>query len=1058
MVLVFLSMAALYPLQLADANLLPNPTLAEGWAFPRGWTAQGGAEGRVAWVASADGSVSGLRLTMASARDWIGVGTTARIECGAGESLTVAAWIRTAGPVAGRTRLFVRFFDSDGGFIGQDGPELPAGADRWTRVTGLVVAPRNAASCDVSLQVWDAGAVVELTGPQLVRGGYASAPVPAAPPEVPLDEVPLPRHLRPDADGDRIPDEAEQVLGTDPAVPDPTARATRRRTTSFQTPTAYMPENDIKTDVVIIAGNSEESIRTWAAMGYEPHVMAGFRAAQDYVEQYPGDAQVTPDGTMLTCGPGSYYMVPTERRRAIFEQYFFEAVARGARAACPEEPEFFIQATHSDSFRQLYERAYGTRWEPPGVSVDARYRACRLQADLQQMLLEACWDGARRADPNALCFLLAHSPVNYAAWGIVCPHWQTLSTGRVDGLVGQVWTGTARSPVRLRGAEAERTFENAYLEYASLVGLARGLPTELWFLMDPLEDNPNRTMEDYFDNYRRTLCAALFFPEVDCYEVMPWPTRIFGRVPDEFATVICSVVGVLADIQNHAESDISPKRPGIATFVADSLQWQRADPAPSTMDSFYGLCLPLLADGVPVEVAQLERASEAGYLEPYRTLLLCYDAMKPINPATHTGISEWVRSGGNLIVVGGNDEYNNLDEWWRRAGYSCPQDHLFAQLGLDVGSADFAAGGTGVWTEVARTEYRGRLLENQGEVVLDLTRFATEHPCVALRFEDTIKSDGWGPLVTRVVVEATWDGVPVRYDFAPATPGERTFMYIPGGATTAPGMRFADANESFAYAFPVDIGSPVTARVTIGNQYAISASGVSATRLRFEGDLLGDAVEAEPWLPVTTYRADGLPALRDSAGRALVFRAGIGAGTVTFCGLPARVFCASEQWDALLPRLLPEPTEPAGGMVARRGPYVSAKATESGRVELVGDFVDLLTADLRVLHDVAVAAGDCRLLRDWTEIRRQGLPRLLAASAHVELLREEAGATRLFLQGPLGTPGVARLYCGDRTARIAAVAGPSVGAQAFSLIQEEDTALIRYPCDPIGVAISVVYE
>ena len=130
----------------------------------------------------------------------------------------------------------------------------------------------------------------------------------------------------------------------------------------------------------------------------------------------------------------------------------------------------------------------------------------------------------------------------------------------------------ARAPPR--GDTRERTFENAYLEYASLVGLARDTGIDLWFLMDPLEDNPDRSMADYYGNYVRTLAASLFFPEVSKYETMPWPTRIFGRVPDEFATTICTVVGALADIQNHAEWSITGASAD-ATSVADSLQWQR---------------------------------------------------------------------------------------------------------------------------------------------------------------------------------------------------------------------------------------------------------------------------------------------------------------------------------------------------------------------------------------------------------------------------------------------------------------------------------------------------
>ena len=62
--------------------------------------------------------------------------------------------------------------------------------------------------------------------------------------------------------------------------------------------------------------------------------------------------------------------------------------------------------------------------------------------------------------------------------------------------------------------------------------MVRPTGRKVWFLADPVEDNPNRSWNDYKRNYECTLTASLFWPEVSRYEVMPWPDRIFqGKYP-----------------------------------------------------------------------------------------------------------------------------------------------------------------------------------------------------------------------------------------------------------------------------------------------------------------------------------------------------------------------------------------------------------------------------------------------------------------------------------------------------------------------------------------------
>jgi len=72
----------------------------------------------------------------------------------------------------------------------------------------------------------------------------------------------------------------------------------------------------------------------------------------------------------------------------------------------------------------------------------------------------------REAESRRCARMVAvHSAANYYAWDIIYPHYECLMLPNLQEIVGQVWTGTARAACRYEGQMAERTFENAFLEY-----------------------------------------------------------------------------------------------------------------------------------------------------------------------------------------------------------------------------------------------------------------------------------------------------------------------------------------------------------------------------------------------------------------------------------------------------------------------------------------------------------------------------------------------------------------------------------------------------------------
>jgi hypothetical protein len=292
-----------------------------------------------------------------------------------------------------------------------------------------------------------------------------------------------------------------------------------------------------------------------------------------------------------------------------------------------------------------------------------------------------------------------HSLINYAQWCIVSPESSLARVKGCDGYIAQVWTGTSRTPNRYCGEVRSRTFETAFLEYGAMQNLVRATGRQVWYLNDPVEDNPDYHWADYQENWESTLTASLFQPEVFKYEVAPWPKRVFtGRyphsappedrrpIPPAYATELQTVFNALNDMnQPRVKWDCGTT--GIGVMVSDSLMFQRGQPAPSDpyLGNFYGMAMPLVMRGIPVTPVQLENDTVPHYLDGFHVLFLSYDGQKPLSPDVHPPLAEWVKRGGILVFCDKDaDPYLKVREWWNSNGnhYATPREHLFQLLGL----------------------------------------------------------------------------------------------------------------------------------------------------------------------------------------------------------------------------------------------------------------------------------------------------------------------------------------------------------------------------------------
>ncbi|HPP58658.1 MAG TPA: hypothetical protein PLT82_05950 [Candidatus Hydrogenedens sp.] len=484
--------------------------------------------------------------------------------------------------------------------------------------------------------------------------------------------------------------------------------------TCFQTSQSFNPMTDIGSDVAIVYGTSEnlgERIESWKHEGYRVAYMTGISWG-NYGSYYLTDqglkkeeiqtdktGKIWMHGNSKTVG----YNVPTDNYVEYIKQVLVPPLNYKVESIYLEEPEFWAVTGWSDAFKNLWEKHYGEPWKPPNESIDTQYKASLLKYKLYSNALTEVFQFAKRYSKehnfDLGCYVPTHSLINYAQWRIVSPESMLTSMDNCDGIIAQVWTGTARTRHYYQGVSKERTFETAYLEYAQMVGMVLPAKKHLIFLADPIEDNPNYDWDDYRFNYESTVLASLFFPEVSTFEVMPWPERIFmGKyskskedketkinIIPEYGSELLAVITALNDMKQSDIEWVSKNYP-IGVMVSDTLMFQRAEPNPSNpqLNNFFGITTPLIKNGIPVKIVQMEHLITYNPLEDIKLLILTYEGQKPLNKEYHSKIKDWIYNGGGLLIIDDkSDPYNDLNMWWKSEGFQSPIDHLIKICGID---------------------------------------------------------------------------------------------------------------------------------------------------------------------------------------------------------------------------------------------------------------------------------------------------------------------------------------------------------------------------------------
>ena len=519
-----------------------------------------------------------------------------------------------------------------------------------------------------------------------------------------------------------------------------------REKTSFQTGGEWKPTTDVRSDVAMIYGMSdrpglsfEQRVQSWRDRGYRAGFMTGI-AWGNYQEYFLGkwdgtnhldEGQMEQSGETIWHGKNTPYIVPTTNYLKYFEERIIKRVIdAGVEAIYLEEPEFWARAGYSPAFKKEWKAYYGFDWRPQHESAENTYLANKLKYHLYYRALDEVFAYAKTYGAgkglNVRCYVATHSLLNYSLWQIVSPEASLASLPSVDGYIVQAWTGTAREPNYFNGIAKERAFETAYLEYGCMRSMTVPTGRKLFFENDPVEDT-RRDWADYKKNYETTFAAQLFYPEIENYEVMPWPDRIFdgkyfisrnsderAPMPRSYSTQLLVMINALNEIK-VSENKISGT-PGISVLMGNSLMFQQLpthddgkawmDPYfsnfyetsgmfhryPTSMEvvdpllsNFYGEALPFLKRGVPVEIVHLENLGYEKALTDTKVLLMSYSNMKPPAEKCHESLAKWVRDGGIIVYSGRDrDAFQTVSEWWNTGdkSFKCPADDLFVKLGI----------------------------------------------------------------------------------------------------------------------------------------------------------------------------------------------------------------------------------------------------------------------------------------------------------------------------------------------------------------------------------------
>lgn len=904
--------------------------------------------------------------------------------------------------------------------------------------------------------------------------------------------------------------------------------------TILQTATGYHPKSNIQVDLALVAAAESEQdiqmipekVQSWRERGYRVYGFASIARVYDYYMKggwldldgnrdeggHEGEIQRNRFGGKF--GPHEYMMMPSLRlmeHKKLWAKAFIDSEVEGM---VYEEPDIFIDGGYGDSFKQEWKEYYGEPWQAPHSSIENRVKSERLKSYIGYRSYKILSEYCREQGGEDFRFALAtHSLPNYMLWGISFNYYDTLSLPTVDILQAQIWTGTAKSPLLYEGSMREMLFANAYVDYSYSANLVEALGKEVWFNLDPYEDEPGLSFDFYKAGFRNTLIASLMFPDVNKWEILPWPSRIYlnDRIPPDYGTELQNVLTAMHDVGAAEDHDWHKEFPRTGILFSESALLEMRDPQPSNPQGLFCLALPLLSMGIPVDIVPLEAVVHREYLRKFRVLYLSYDFYKPLQKDLHTALSRWVKEdGGVLVIVGGKSAYNQAPLWWREEGHDSPVSHLLHELGLgqspiqlipqqlsDLHTSESEQSGIQRYQSILGDLCQGLQGANfiaypvsfapndtfpemnylhtvigPGYVVSD--RSLSDGERTDIRFADgpgfityKFRTKGLKTLQLHVdiaqnyVVEASNDDVEwVELTNSISRIGREVRDMSSREVLKLELSPFLKSDREFVYVrfrdpSPDDGWGPLLIRLSLLPEYQEGyAPSMELAPLNTRDAYCIGYKGLSHNLETILAGKDGIPVIfRSQAGKGEVF--GVGISPVLFGSSRERAE-RLRQFNQELAVQHRMNLDADGVFHLRRGDaHILFPFSNSSKLE--GTFLDMLSSTLDVLKSPTLQQGVPYLLKDISPAMREAMPSILFASHRLRESHVSDDQVDFTIEGPERIPAVASLFLGGRNLEamtLHRVKDESAVEPISSLVQD-GTLLIHFPNLEGGVRVSV---
>ncbi len=474
--------------------------------------------------------------------------------------------------------------------------------------------------------------------------------------------------------------------------------------TTFQTD-AFSEAQMMPTDAVMAYRADKNGmaniVKLWNAHTdqYELHMMTIINrtnATNEYLSSDPSrmdQVMMDRDGNYMAHSGTFYYMMPNDE----WAEYLWEIVEIALDTApiktiVFEEPDIYKGSGYSACFKREWEQYYGEPWQDQTSSPEAMLKSQQLKLYLLNRTMETVITRIKEKSPDTKVYLGTHSTMslNIVSFngntGIATATNRHMATGLYDGIIGQTWSDTAYAPLTQDGNVYNDRFLAGYLGYASYIDSAGDL--DLFTVVAPAGDGIGKngvTEKNYYEAYVDTAVAQLIQPAINRFQVTVWPARSFESATQNYRAVQLSVIKAQNEVSGKAAVQ-SAGTPGISYVLSDTLSHQDNDSttwAPSSNDSFLGVTLPLLSDGIPLTLTAMEHIKSADDLAGINVLLLSFDGQKPMEESVCKAIAEWVKQGGVCLYIGGHDAYDEIESsWWSASG--TPLQAMLDAMELDV--------------------------------------------------------------------------------------------------------------------------------------------------------------------------------------------------------------------------------------------------------------------------------------------------------------------------------------------------------------------------------------